>query len=49
MNNALLRKWLWTFSVEKDSFWQKVIVTKYGTIGMGWDSKFLQGVYDSGL
>ena len=30
LNKALLGKWLWRFSVEKDNLWKMVIGVKYG-------------------
>ena len=29
-NHALLRKWLWRFPLESESFWRKVIIGKFG-------------------
>ena len=29
-NHALLGKWLWRFPLERESFWRKVIVAKFG-------------------
>ena len=29
-NYALLRKWLWRFPLESESFWRKVIIGKFG-------------------
>ncbi|RVW89271.1 putative ribonuclease H protein [Vitis vinifera] len=37
-NHALLGKWLWRFSLERESFWRKVIVGKFGEgKGFWWD------------
>jgi len=30
-NRALLGKWLWRFTIERDALWRKVIDTKYGS------------------
>lgn len=36
-NYALLGKWLWRFSCEKDRLWQSIIRNKYGSDPNGWD------------
>uniref|UniRef100_A0A2N9IEM8 Reverse transcriptase zinc-binding domain-containing protein n=1 Tax=Fagus sylvatica TaxID=28930 RepID=A0A2N9IEM8_FAGSY len=38
-NEALLGKWLWQFGVEREAFWRKVIMVKYGSLEGGWISK----------
>ena len=42
-NEALLGKWLWCYSLERDSLFKRVIEVKYGvslwrTIRRGWSS-----------
>jgi hypothetical protein len=38
-NQALLRKWLWRFATERNTFWHQVIASKYG-VGRGdWYTK----------
>jgi len=39
MNEALKTKWLWRFTKDEDTWWKKVIVSKYGTDSFGWWSK----------
>uniref|UniRef100_A0A2N9EVU3 Reverse transcriptase domain-containing protein n=1 Tax=Fagus sylvatica TaxID=28930 RepID=A0A2N9EVU3_FAGSY len=48
-NEALLGKWLWRFGVERDAFWRKVIMVKYGSLDGGWMSKAPSGLYGVGL
>lgn len=36
-NWALLGKWLWRFSLERDSVWQSIILNKYGRAPNGWE------------
>ena len=38
-NQALLGKWLWQFANERNAYWRKVIVCKYGCDRDGWYSK----------
>jgi hypothetical protein len=38
-NQALLSKWLWRFANERDAYWRRVIVCKYGCERDGWHSK----------
>ena len=33
LTGALLGMWLWRFSVEKESMWRMVLVSKYGSGG----------------
>ncbi|RVX00295.1 Transposon TX1 uncharacterized 149 kDa protein [Vitis vinifera] len=42
-NYALLGKWLWRFSLERESFWRKVIV---GDGGGGWEVHFRRPFHD---
>ena len=48
-NEALLGKWLWRFGVERDAFWRKVILAKYGSLNGGWMSKSPRGPDGVGL
>jgi hypothetical protein len=48
-NEALLGKWLWRFGVERDAFWRKVIIAKYGSLDGGWMSKAPSGPHGVGL
>lgn len=36
-NTALLSKWLWRFSTERESLWHSIIQSKYGCHSNGWD------------
>ena len=38
-NVALLGKWLWRFPLEQQSFWAKIIKSKYDIQSNGWDSE----------
>lgn len=38
VNKALLTKWLWRFSQEKESLWQQVVAEKHGVINE-WETK----------
>ena len=31
-NHVLLGKWLWRFPIERESFWRRVIVGKFGEV-----------------
>ena len=48
-NEALLGKWLWRFGVDRDAFWRKVIMVKYGSLDSGWMSKAPSGLHGVGL
>lgn len=37
-NKALLGKWCWRFSNERDSLWSRVICSKYELQENGWDA-----------
>jgi hypothetical protein len=37
-NKALLGKWLWRYTVEREAFWQLVMDKKYGSVASGWCS-----------
>lgn len=36
-NMALLGKWLWRFSMERDNLWHSIILVRYGLRQNGWD------------
>ena len=36
LNKALLGKWGWRFTVERDSLWRRLIVGKFEEEGGGW-------------
>jgi hypothetical protein len=48
-NEALLRKWLWRFGVEREALWRQVVMVKYGALEGGWASKMSTGTYGVGL
>ena len=39
LNKALLGKWIWRFSSDRDCTWKILISSKYGLNGLGWCSK----------
>ncbi|RVW29823.1 FGGY carbohydrate kinase domain-containing protein [Vitis vinifera] len=49
LNKALLGKWIWRFTVEKDVLWKKVIGVKHGLEGCGWKSKDARGPFGVGV
>lgn len=36
MNEALQGKWLWSFMIEEDVLWRKIIAAKFGVEENGW-------------
>ena len=48
-NHALLEKWLWRFSLERESFWRKVIVGKFGEGEGGWTTREVRESYEMSL
>ncbi|RVW28274.1 hypothetical protein CK203_083693 [Vitis vinifera] len=48
-NHALLGKWLWRFPLERESFWRKVIVAKFGEEKGGWTTREVRESYGTGL
>ena len=48
-NYALLRKWLWRFPLERESFWRKVIVSKFGEEEGGWTTREVRESYGMAL
>jgi hypothetical protein len=49
MNHALLGKWLWRFASEKEAWWRKILVAKYGAVWGGWRSWETSGSHGVGL
>ena len=49
LNRALLRKWIWRFSMEVNSPWRHLLSIKYGMEDRGWFPKFPRGIYEVGL
>ncbi|RVW34357.1 Transposon TX1 uncharacterized 149 kDa protein [Vitis vinifera] len=49
LNRALLGKWIWRFTCEKDNLWKQVITTKYGQEDRGWRSKKVNGAVGVGV
>ena len=39
LNQALLGTWLWRFSLERESFWRRVIRGKFGEVEKGWTTR----------
>ncbi|KAJ9677624.1 hypothetical protein PVL29_022550 [Vitis rotundifolia] len=48
-NHALLGKWLWRFPIERESFWRRVIVGKFGEVEGGWTTREVRESYGTGL
>ncbi|RVW30191.1 putative ribonuclease H protein [Vitis vinifera] len=48
-NHALLGKWLWRFPTERESFWRRVIVGKFGEVQGGWTTREVRESYGTGL
>ncbi|KAJ9689585.1 hypothetical protein PVL29_014989 [Vitis rotundifolia] len=48
-NHALLGKWLWKFPIERESFWRRVIVGKFGEVDGGWTTRKVREFYGTGL
>ncbi|KAL6347674.1 hypothetical protein AAG906_026202 [Vitis piasezkii] len=48
-NHALLGKWLWRFPIERESFWRRVIVGKFGEVQGGWTTREVRESYGTGL
>ena len=44
-NQALLGKWLWSFPLERESFWRKVIIGKFGEVERGWTTREVRESY----
>ena len=39
LNQALLGKWLWKFSLKRESFWRRVIRGKFGEVEGVWTTR----------
>lgn len=39
LNQALLGKWLWRFSIEHESLWRKILYGKFGELEGGWTTR----------
>ena len=46
---VILCKWNWSHATNKDAFWKKVIIHKYGEKDGGWHSKEVVKRYDVSL
>ena len=44
-NRALLAKWLWRFSLETDSLWHGIIVSKHDTHPFEWSLKGVKSTH----
>ena len=49
LNQALLGKWLWKFSLERESLWRKVIFGKFGEVEGGWTTREVRDSYGLSL
>ncbi|RVW74669.1 putative ribonuclease H protein [Vitis vinifera] len=49
LNKALLGKWIWRFSFEKEILWKKVIGVKYGHEVFGWRTNEARGTFGVGV
>ena len=49
LNKALLGKWTWRFTSDRDCTWKFLITSKYGVDGLGWCSKEVCGPFRVGL
>ena len=45
LNQAFLGKWLWRFSLERESLWRKVILGKFGEVEGGWITREVRNCY----
>ena len=48
-NQALLGKWLWRYTMEKEALWHKIVELKYGDSWGGWCSNSDHGTYGKSL
>ena len=46
LNKALLSKWIWRFACDKENLWKKVILVKYGQVGLGWKTNEANGTFE---
>ena len=49
LNQALLGKWLWRFSFERECLWRKVIFGKFGEVEGGWTTREVRDSYGLSL
>ena len=49
LNKALLGKWIWRFSNEKNSLWREAIRRKFGEMQGGWCSRECMNSFGTGL
>ena len=49
LNKALLCKWNWRFTSEREAFWGQIICGKYREVEGDWCSKEVRGGYGVGL
>jgi hypothetical protein len=48
-NRALMGKWRWRFTVDRDVLWRKVVAIKYGSMRGGWCTKKVGGSFGVGV
>ena len=51
-NRALLGKWLWRYTINREALWRLVIETKYNSARGGWcskESKEVMGTFGVGV
>ena len=48
-NQVLLNKWLWRFRLERESFWRKVILGKFGEVVGSWTTREVKDSYGISL
>jgi len=44
-NQALLRRWLWHYDIEREDLWRLVVEVKHGSMWGGWCSNEVFGSY----
>ncbi|TYK22164.1 peptidyl-prolyl cis-trans isomerase CYP23 isoform X1 [Cucumis melo var. makuwa] len=44
-NRALLAKWLWCFHLEPDSLWNRIILSKHGSLPFEWITRGVKGTF----
>lgn len=49
INDSLLCKWLWRYSVEQNAMWRRLIKEKYGAAFLGWDTKIPKLPYGNSI
>ena len=45
LNQAFLGKWLWRFSLERESHWRKVILGNFGEVEGDWITREVRNCY----